>query len=56
MGEQREEETLFLPSFTEILFYGKTFSLNDTWAEVELPSYGGHFLLLYFLPASGSHP
>lgn len=33
-------------SFTEIILYGKMFSLTDTWAEVEPPSYR----------VSGSHP
>lgn len=42
---------LFLPSFTEILFYGKTFSLIDTWAEVELPATEvTSFFCISFLP------
>lgn len=32
-------ETIFAKSFTEIILYGKIFSLTDTWAEVEPPSY-----------------
>lgn len=32
-------ETISAKSFTEIILYGKIFSLTDTWAEVEPPSY-----------------
>lgn len=32
-------DTISAKSFTEIILYGKVFSLTDTWAEVEPPSY-----------------